>query len=182
MIWHVSVLVAVAIVLASFAYSFLSALEITGFGTVSQPTYEQNLHLTATENQEYKIELKYFPENASMTSFGLMGSIIGDGKVKVYLISDDKRLLVLDSDEVKEESAGITGFSTAEDSDSSSSSEGSSDTGGDSAEPGPPSSSDSDADTGSDTEPSGPGAETPEETPAEEPSQEPEPEYPVEVP
>ena len=191
LIWHVSVLVALAIVLASFTFSFLSTLEITGFGTVSQPTYQQDLHLTATGNQEYGFRLKTFPENASLSSLGLSGSIIGDGKVKVYLISDTEKLLVLDSDEVKQESSGITGFSAADksassDSGSSDSSDSSSSSSeessaqpaqsepssdvpsSDNAATGPPSSDTTD-NSGSDTEPSGPGADNSETPPAETP-------------
>jgi hypothetical protein len=174
LIWHVSILVALAIVLASFTFSFLSNLEITGLGTVSQPTYQQDLHLTATGNQEYGFRLKTFPENASLSSLGLSGSIIGDGKVKVYLISDTEKFLVLDSDEVKQESSGITGFSAADKSESSdsgssdSSDSSSSSSGEDSAQPGPPSSDTTD-NSGSDTEPSSPGADNSETPPAETP-------------
>jgi len=174
------VILLVVLLAIATALVFVLRTEITGFQVAGQTqTFAQSLNIVATENQEQDLVLQTFPENSSLSSLSLSGSAIGDGKISVYLVSGNQKLLILDSDSVKKEPSSLTGFSAADTSDSQDSSSPSD--GGDSAQPGPPSSSDSNA-GGSDTEPSGPGAEQPTETPPEQPTQTPEETQPVEAP
>jgi len=166
---------AALIALAIVGISFLSQGNLTGLGVVNQPTNVQNLNLVATENQDYAFELENFPENASVSSVGLTGSIIGEGAAKVYLVSDNQKLLILDSSEVKKDiGSSITGFSAADESSSPSSGESSS------AQPESPSSSDNNANMGSsDTGTSDSGAEQPSAPTEQQPQT---PETPTETP
>ncbi|MFH1585527.1 MAG: hypothetical protein ABIB79_02050 [archaeon] len=74
-------------------------------------TYIQELGIAASENMNYSWKIY---ESGEIRSVMLSGSIEGEGRVKVYLVDEDREWLVLDSSKVDMTGSVVTGFAVEE--------------------------------------------------------------------
>ncbi|MBI2102056.1 hypothetical protein HYT53_05600 [Candidatus Woesearchaeota archaeon] len=83
--------VPVAVLLIVAASLFLLKPSLTGFVTLAEETYKDNLNLKINESSSYEWQ----PKNiGNIKSIKATGSIGGNGSVKIYIEKDGKRYLI----------------------------------------------------------------------------------------
>ena len=86
---------------------------ITGF--VSYKAYKQTVNLDLPESTMYILSTRN-PEQLNITSFAVYGDVIGEGRVEIYLQSNEKKLLMYSNvREVDKGLAALTGMVIGDD-------------------------------------------------------------------